>query len=161
MCFTDTERCQNYLLLSGLCIMTKLIFSRFFINLKCSEVNTSFAMIKSKVFPQLPSEQRKIRPRGKSSGRPLCESSTRENTRQLHWDSNSPSKRKVYRQSHMVKSSSPEPSHLQKQKSFHLVLKILIDFPNRVDLPTLTPTALTLHKELCRGESFCYFSEWF
>lgn len=40
--------------------MTKLIFSRFFINLKCSEVNTSFAMIKSKVFPKLPSEQLKI-----------------------------------------------------------------------------------------------------
>lgn len=59
--------------------MTKLIFSRFFINLKCSEVNTSFAMIKSKVFPQLPSEQLKIMPRGKSSGRPLCECNTREN----------------------------------------------------------------------------------
>lgn len=59
--------------------MTKLIFSRFFINLKCSEVNTSFAMIKSKVFLQLPSEQLKIRPRGMSSGQPLCESSAGEN----------------------------------------------------------------------------------
>ena len=39
--------------------MTKGIFSRFFINLKCSEVNTSFAMIKSKVVPQLLSEQQK------------------------------------------------------------------------------------------------------
>lgn len=58
--------------------MTKLIFSRFFINLKCSEVNTSFAMIKSKVFLQLPSKQQIMRLEGKSSDQPLCESSTGE-----------------------------------------------------------------------------------
>lgn len=40
--------------------MTKLIFSRFSLNEKGSEVNISFAMIKSKAFPQLPSEQLKI-----------------------------------------------------------------------------------------------------
>ena len=58
--------------------MNKLIFSRFFINLKCSEVNTSFAMIKSKVFLQLPSEQLNRRLEGKGSDQPLCESRTGE-----------------------------------------------------------------------------------
>lgn len=37
-------------------------------------------MIKSKLFPQLPSKQLKMRLGGKSSSRALCENSTRENT---------------------------------------------------------------------------------